>query len=386
MKPTNTRLIGGVAAAVLLAGVGGFGLAKLTSAKPAPSAAEGAKTEADHSSEGVTMTGEAIQAAGIVVQPVGAGGLASEILAQAIVTPTPNGQAVLTARASGAVTRIFKRLGDPVQVGEVLAIVESRDAAQIAADRSVAAAKAGMAHRTLAREKSLYDQRVSPRVDYEQALAEATVADAGARRAQAAAGVAKVTADGRGVMVVSPISGRITAAPASLGAFVQSETELFRVADPELIQVEAAVRGDDAIRIAPGDRAVIETPDGTALDARVRSVTPGLDAQTRSATALLELLSGRLQPGQSARVRIFPKAAAVGSAIVVPEEAVQSLGGREVVFVRTSMGFEPRSVMVGQRSAGRVEIASGLSAGAVIATRNAFLLKAELGKSEGEEH
>ena len=38
-----------------------------------------------------------------------------------------------------------------------------------------------------------------------------------------------------------------------------------------------------------------------------------------------------------------------------------------------------------QRSAGRVEIVSGLQAGQAIATRNAFLLKAELGKGAGEE-
>lgn len=385
MNPINTRLMGGVAAAVLLAGLGGFGLARCTSDQSSPPAAEAAKAEADHAREGVAMTREVMQASDIVVQQVGAGGLAGEILAQATVTPVPNGQAVLTARASGAVTRIFKRLGDTVRAGEVLAIVESRDAAQIAADRSVATAKAAMAQRTLAREKSLYEQRVSSRVDYEQAQAETAVANAEARRAEAAATAAKVTADGRGVMVVSPISGHITAAPVSLGAFVQSETELFRVTDPKLIQIEAAIRGDDASRIAPGDRAVVEASDGTSLEARVRSVTPSLDVQTRSATAVLELVAGQLQPGQSARVRIRPKAA-MSSAMVVPEEAVQSLAGREVVFVRTAEGFAPRQVVVGRRSAGRVEIASGLDSGQVIATRNAFLLKAELSKGEGGEH
>ena len=40
----------------------------------------------------------------------------------------------------------------------------------------------------------------------------------------------------------------------------------------------------------------------------------------------------------------------------------------------------------GQRSAGRVEILAGLRAGETIATRNAFLLKAEFGKGAGEEH
>ena len=39
----------------------------------------------------------------------------------------------------------------------------------------------------------------------------------------------------------------------------------------------------------------------------------------------------------------------------------------------------------GTRSAGQAEIVSGLQASDVIATTNAFLLKAELGKDTGED-
>jgi len=383
MTQDRTRLMGGIAA-VLLAAAGGFGLAKLTD-RPAPADAE-SHDEAAGGAGAVALTPQGIAAAGILVQPVTSGGLAGEVLAQATVTGSPSGQAVLTARAAGAVTRIYKRLGDPVRAGEVLAVVESREAAQIAADRSVASAKATLAQRTLAREKSLFEQRVSPRVDYEQAQAEAQAASAEARRAETAAGAAQVTADGRGVVVSSPISGRVTAASASLGAFVQPETELFRIADPQLLQVEAAISGADAPRIAPGDRAVVELADGRMIEGRVRSITPSLNAETRTATAVLDVAPLGLQPGQSVRARIVPRVAGRSTAIVVPEEAVQSVGGRDVVFVRTATGFRTVPVTVGRRSAGRAEIVTGLTAGQSIAARNAFLLKAELGKGEGEEH
>src|SRR3546814_4508930 len=85
---------------------------------------------------------------------------------------------------------------------------------------------------TLARERHLYEQKVTARADYEQAQAEAAAAAAEARRAQVAAGAANVTRDGSGAIVASPISGRVTAESVSLGAFVQPETELFRIADP----------------------------------------------------------------------------------------------------------------------------------------------------------
>ncbi|WP_447514073.1 HlyD family efflux transporter periplasmic adaptor subunit, partial [Clostridioides difficile] len=77
------------------------------------------------------------------------------------------------------------------------------------------------------------------------------------------AGAANVTSDGRGVVVASPIAGRVTSENVSLGAFVQPETELFRVADSSQIQIEAAVGPADAQRLAPGDRAIIDLPDGS---------------------------------------------------------------------------------------------------------------------------
>jgi cobalt-zinc-cadmium efflux system membrane fusion protein len=384
MKADQQRLLGAVAAAVLLAGAGGFGLAQCTH-KPVPTPAGAAKSAETSTKSTLEMTAAAISDAGVVVQSVMAGGLQTEILSQGTVVAAPGGEAVLTARASGTVTRLFKRLGDSVRRGETLAIVESRDAAQIAAERVSAEAKATLARRTLAREKSLYDQRVSPRVDYERAEAEAAAANADARRAQISAGTANVTADGRGVMVTSPITGRVTAVQASLGAFVQPENELFRVADPRLIQIDAAVGGQDAARVAVGDRAVVEGPDGQAIEARVRAMTPSLSTETRAATAVLEVSSAALQPGQAVRARIFPRNAGPANGVVVPEEAAQSIGGQDVVFVRTDKGFQIRPITLGRRSAGRVEVVAGLAPGQSVAMKNAFLLKAELGKSAGEE-
>lgn len=388
MIQQDKRLMGGVAVAVLVAAIGGFSVARFTgdnspAATEAPPKPEEAKEAG--TADTLVMTPAAIKDAGIVTETITAGGLGAEIVSQAIVTPSPTGEAIVTARAGGAVTRILKRLGDPVRAGEALAVVESRDAAQIAADRTAAGAKAVLAQKSLARERYLYDQKVSARVDLEQAQAEAAAAAAEAQRARVAAGAANVTADGRGVVLASPISGRVTSMKVSLGAFVQPETELFRVADPRQIQIDAAVGSADASRLVAGDKAIVELPDGRTVEAHVRAVTPTLSGETRAATAVLDVIGGVLQPGLAVRVRMIPSRGATSNAIVVPEEAVQSVNGRDVVFVRTANGFKAMPITTGQRSAGRIEIASGLEAGRAIATRNAFLLKAELGKGAGEE-
>ncbi|PZQ61445.1 MAG: efflux RND transporter periplasmic adaptor subunit [Phenylobacterium zucineum] len=384
--PANrTLLLGG--AAFVGAVVLGFGIAKLTTPAAAPPAAEApAAAKAAHGVETLEIAAERLTASNIGLQTVAAGGLASEIIAQATVAAEPTGQAVLTARAGGSVARLNKRLGDPVRAGEVLALVESREAAQIAGMRGSAAAKADLARKIYAREKRLFEQKVSPRQDMETAQAELAAAEAEARAANLAVGAADVSRDGRYVQVISPISGRITSMAASLGAYVQPETELFRIADPAKVQIEAAVPSADALRIQAGDAAVVETSGGQTAAAQVRSITPGLDAETRSATVVLAL-SGQaagVQPGQLVRARITARGTTTRG-IVVGEEAVQVVEGRDVIFVRTAKGFRVQPVTAGQRSAGRVEIVQGLKPGEVIAVKNAFLLKAELGKSAEEE-
>jgi len=177
----------------------------------------------------------------------------------------------------------------------------------------------------------------------------------------------------------------VTSANAVLGTYVQPEAELFRVADPRQIQVEASVGPADMARLAAGNRAVIELPEGGTVEGRVRTVTPTLNGQTRSATAVIDVVGGTLQPGLGVRVRLYPSLGTPGNAIALPEDALQSLNGKDVVFVRTTKGFRVQPVTVGQRSAGRVEILSGLKPGFQVATRNAFLLKAEIGKGAGEE-
>jgi cobalt-zinc-cadmium efflux system membrane fusion protein len=384
----DKRLLGGAAAVAIVAALGGFGIARWTASDPvATEAASGnaaAPADEEKAPDTVAMTAQAVQQAGIATEKINPGGLGAEIVAQATVSASPQGEAIVTARAGGAVTRLMKRLGDPVRAGETLAIVESRDAAQFAADRTAAAAKSTLAQKALAREQYLYRQKVSARVELEQAEAEAASAAAEARRASVAAGAARVTPDGRGVLVSSPISGRVTSENVSLGAFVQPETELMRVADASKIQIEASVGPTDAQRLSPGDRAIIELPDGRTVEAKVRAVTPGLANDTRSATAVLDV-PGSLQPGLAVRVRLLPSRGGTSNAIVVPEDAVQTLEGRDIVFVRTAQGFRAQTVTIGQRSNGRVEILKGLAAGSQVATKNAFLLKAELGKGAGEE-
>ncbi len=387
----KNKLIAGAAIAALVLGGGGILLGRTVFA---PATVATAEAEGEHTEEGkeeghveglVEMDTVRARAAGIVTETTQAGGLGAEIIAQGAVAASPDGEAVLTARADGAITRITKRLGDSVAAGETIAYLESRDASSIAAERSSASARLAVARSSFAREKKLYEARVTARQDFEAAQAVLAEAEAEARRTQSAAGAAKITGDGRFLAVTSLISGRITKSDATLGSFVSAGTELFRVADPRKIQINASVLPADARRISPGDRAVIELLGGETISATVRSATPSLDPESKVATVVLSPDGfGSLTPGQGLRVRITPAGGAATTTISLPEEAVQTVEGKEVVFVQTAKGFLATTVVIGQRGGGRIEIIDGLKPGAVVATKGAFLLKAEIGKGEAE--
>ncbi|MBO9709908.1 MAG: efflux RND transporter periplasmic adaptor subunit [Caulobacter sp.] len=390
MSTINRKtLLAAVAVASLLA-AGAGALAGRTLASPPADAAPSGAGEGDHANDRphLAMTPERIAADGVQLVTLAEGGLDAAIPVQATVVAAPDGAAVLAARADGAVVRIRKRLGDSVAAGEAVAAIESRDAAAISAERSAAAARAAAARQALAREQALFTARVSARQDLEAAQAQAAIAEAELRRAGRTGAAAGLSGDGRTLVVTSPIAGRITSADTSLGAYVTAGTELFRVADPGRVEIQAALPAADARRVRPGDAATVETLDGPA-SAVVRSVTPALDAESRTATAVLVLTgptAATLAPGQALAARITPRGgpARPGDRIAVPDEAVQSLNGADVVFVRTRDGFEPRPVRIGRRGGGQVEIVSGASAGEVVAGKGAFLLKAELGKGEAE--
>ena len=369
--------------AVLATGAVGVVVGRMSADRPATHAA-GPDRPAGNG-QAVALTQSRVQAAGIELVRVERRDLAAEVIAQGTAASAAGAEGVLAARADGTVMRLFKRLGDPVRAGETVALIESREASTIAAERAKALAEVQNARAKYAREKRLFDAGVTARQDLEAARAELSGAEAEATRTGAAAAAARVSGDGRSVAVVSPVTGRISAAAASLGAYVNAGAEIYRVVNPGKVEIRATATAEDASRIALGDAATFEAGNLQGA-ATVRAVTPDVDPVGRSVTIVLAPSAGAdgLRAGSSVRVRIAARGASV-SLVVVPIDAVQLVGGREVVFVRTKEGFRVQPVTVGQRSNGLAAISAGLSPGDIVAGRGAFLVKAELEKAPSEE-
>lgn len=387
LRNDRSKLLAGGAALALLAAIGGVLVGR--NSAPQPAATEQSSTEKVEKAVGpegfVSISAQQLAANGIAVEQVAAGSLLTEVIAQATVTAPPEGQALVTARADGAIVRMSKRLGDPVGAGETIALLESREAANLVGERNAALARERAAHAAAAREQRLYNAKITARQDLEAANSAHSIAESELRRTDEALRIAGVVG-GRYLAVRSPIGGRITEVDTQLGAYVSAGAELFNVANPNRIQINAAVPAPEAQNLQPGDRAQVELPTGGIIDAAVRSITPSADPESRAITVVLQVTGapGGLRQGQAVRARITPRTSEA-KGIILPEDAVQQIGGRDVVFVQVKGGFQAVPVRTGQRSGERVEILEGLQGGQFVVTRGAFVLKSQLGASEAED-
>jgi cobalt-zinc-cadmium efflux system membrane fusion protein len=129
------------------------------------------------------------------------------------------------------------------------------------------------------------------------------------------------------------------------------------------------------------------------VSGKVSFIAPSLDPNTRTAQVRIEVQNGngKLKPGMFATAVIASSQEAAGqSALVVPDEAVQTVEGGPAVFVPVEgepNTFAKRAVGVGSAVGGVVPITSGLKEGEPVVISGSFILKAELGKGEAaHEH
>jgi cobalt-zinc-cadmium efflux system membrane fusion protein len=115
---------------------------------------------------------------------------------------------------------------------------------------------------------------------------------------------------------------------------------------------------------------------------RIARLEEVLDAATRTVRVRIDVpnQSALLRPEMYATAEIDLGSSQTG--IFVPQEAVQDVRGKPVVFVRNATEtFEVRLVQTGRDLAGAVEITHGIRPGEEVATKGTFILKSEFLKS-----
>lgn len=402
-----------VLAATLLAGIlmGAFiapkieplraALATIGVLPNAPAQAQTSKPDehAHEEKEGVIAMSDAqVEAGQFAITPAASGELYRRLTAPAVVVPDPDKIARVAAKVVGTVAEMRKKLGDTVKKGEIIAIIDSREVAEAKSAYLAASVSYELQNELFQREKRLYDQKISAEQQFLKVRAATTESRLQLELARQKLAALDLTADEVGALpkqpveglrrkeIRAPMDGRIIERRVDVGAPVNGEgqeKELYVIADLSGVWADLSVPTADLTHVHEGDKVAAAT-DAGPIDGKIVFVSPILNQETRSARviAAFDNTTAKLRPGTYLTAKIIIDAKPVD--LKVPKSALQTVGGEQVVFVRTKEGFAKREVAIGESDDDSSQIAFGLDAGEEIATRNTFTLKADLGKSEAE--
>ena len=208
----------------------------------------------------------------------------------------------------------------------------------------------------------------------------------------------KVSHDTSLVALRAPVSGTVTERHINAGAGIEAGRPILTISNISNVWVIANVPEGQVNALRVGTPAEIRSAalGQNAIAGRVTYIDTTLNEETRTGRVRVEIAN----PGERLKIGMFVEvgfeigAAEVGTAasleLVIPDEAVQRIGERSVVFVpkEGEQGhFLVRDVQLGGTVDGYRGVLSGLAVGDRVVTKGSFALKTQLMKSSlGEEH
>jgi len=314
----------------------------------------------------------------------------------------------VSPRISGRVHEAKARLGQRVQRGEVLAMLDSIELGRSKAEYLQAKAREQLNRENYEREQKLYADRISS--EREMLAAKAAYIEAKAELQSAEetlhlfgltdAEVTSVTYENprRSLLPIrAPLSGKVVEKHVTVGELVTPERNLFSLADLSEVWVWIDVYERDLQQVHVDDQVEVRVDAFPSLGFRgtVSYLSDRVDLDTRRVRARIDVKNPdeRLRPGMFAQVELTDPHEGGSSAVkvpvlTIPEDALQRDGDSMTVFIALGGGrFEQRVVLTGRKAGGLVEVTDGLDPGDVVVSAGAFFLKSELAKGElGEGH
>jgi membrane fusion protein, heavy metal efflux system len=365
-----------------------------------------AATDADNHDGGpprIALSKQQIRDIGIALAQAKGGTLRRHFLAPGSLIPDADHVARVSVRVLATVAELRKKLGDSVEQGEIVAVIESRDVAEAKSEYLAARVTNELRQTLFTRQKALVESRAVAENEYlrtQLAANEAQIKLDGARQKLFALGLSEAEIADlpnqppeslRKQYLRAPISGRVSERRVDLGGLIGregQESELFVIVNLDDIWVDLAVSPEDIASVREGSLVSIRAIGiDDAANAKIIFVSPLLDRETRNARVIASLPNPdhRWRPGTFVTAEI--PLGDVASKVIVPRKALQTIKGVPTLFIRDANGFEARQVKTGREDDDDVEIVSGLTRGETFAVANTFTLKAELEKADAEhEH
>ncbi|MGQ0556582.1 MAG: efflux RND transporter periplasmic adaptor subunit [Nitrospiraceae bacterium] len=309
------------------------------------------------------------------------------------ILPNENRLAHLGPRVPGRIVAVYANLGDRVQSGERLMLLDSpafgeaqleyrkRRTAMRVVERAFERAKALSAEGAIG--ISEYQRREA---EHENAKAELYAAEEklhllgmSEREIERLSAERLPHAEVAQVFLRAPFSSEIIERNATVGEVVDSSKTLFTVADLSTVWVRADFPEQQigTLKIGLAVEVRVAAYPETVFQGAITYIGAMIDPATRTVTARLQIPNSdrRLRPEMFAEVTVRTQEQSV---LAIPRTALQQVGNRTMVFVTRGLRrFEWLEVTIGESSNEYVGVKAGVKEGDEVVTEGSYALKSE---------
>ncbi len=323
---------------------------------------------------------------------------------EAVGTLAAHDQATISAEVAGRVARMAVDMGDKVEAGSPLVLLDAERLRYHANEQEAAlqqaraklgaqgdhlpppgqtpdvlsaAAKRAQAQQSYDRARALAEKNLISRQDLEAAQTnlqtavaahEAAIAAERELRAEMVAREATLnsaTRDLKDTTIRAPFDGVVAERMVSEGQYVTAQAPVVRLVRLDPLRLTADVPEKFAPNVHVGQPIELTTdafPD-TPVTGTITRISPDVNLKSRAFAIEADVRNedGQLKPGTFARLTIATNK--VDHAIVVPATAIQTKYGTSVAFILENGKLKASEVKLGDRLGPRVEITEGLQAG-----------------------
>lgn len=382
--------------------------------KTAEKAQEEEPAEHQHEHEELRVPSEKQKQWGITLGKVSSIDISSKCELPGVISLNQNKTAHISSLVEGKVVSLLTDLGSHVRKGQTLLILNSPPFSQAQSELFQAATNLNLKRQEFERARVLYEQKAIEKKEFLRREAEyhdALIQCDGARSRLRSLGFTPSRINGLMkkcesladnadaadelndpyLSITSPLSGKIIFRDAVIGEHILHEKILFTVSDLSSLWAILDAYEKDLPFIKKESLVGIRSslyPD-KKFEGRITYISDTIDEKLRTVKVRVEVDNRDylLKPNMFI-VGTIENKNKMEKRLIVPEEAVQNMNGKKVVFVPEEKEiFVPVEVKIGKNIEGKLVIAEGLELDQEIVTTGAFYLKAEMNKkSFGEAH
>ena len=268
---------------------------------------------------------------------------------------------MVTPKTPGAVTAMYVKEGDFVNVGTTIAKVDDSILRESIEELKTQLA---LVNTLFEKQESLWNQKIGTEIQYLQAKNNKEALEKKLVTLQTQLSQSNIT---------SPIAGTVDLVNIRIGEMAQPGLGVVRVVNLSNLKVVAKIADSYVASVKKGDEVIVKFPDlQREYTARISFVGTTVDPLSRTFMIEANLPATKdLKPNMMAQVQVND--ATRKDALVVDQNLVQNTEKGKVVFVAVARGnekvAEAKVVETGLSYNGKIEILSGLTAGDMLITQ-----------------